>query len=220
MIKTSDLIAALAANASPVRRLRPPLARAAMWLLLAFGLFGVLVAGHGLRPGLAQQLAQPDFVIGIVASLATGALAAVASFMLNLPDRPRSWAWLPLPALAVWLVTLGHGCLTHWVDVGPGGIQLGETARCFATVMLTSLPLSIAMFTMLRNGSLLGPAFVTLTGSLAVAAISASAMTLFHPLDATVMILAWNLGTAVLIVGVGFWWGHRLTHNDVAAALR
>ena len=214
MIKTSDLIEALVADARPVRRLRAPALRAALWLLLPALIFGLLVAAHGVRPDLAPQLDQPDFVVGMAASLLTGVLAAVASFMLNLPDRSRGWALLPVPTLVLWLATIGYGCLTRWVDMGPDGMQLGASARCFATVILTSLPLSLAMFIMLRHGSLLRPSTVTLTGSLAIAAITASAMTLFHPLDATVMILIWNLGTAALIVGAGSWWGRRLIAGE------
>lgn len=44
-------------------------------------------------------------------------------------------------------------------------------------------------------------ALTVVVGSLAVAAITASALSLFHDLDATVMILAWNFGTAAPIVG-------------------
>jgi hypothetical protein len=40
-------------------------------------------------------------------------------------------------------------------------------------------------------------------GGLAVAAIASTALSLFHELDATVTIRAWNLGTAVLITGLG-----------------
>lgn len=109
--------------------------------------------------------------------------------------------------------TLGYGCLVNWVSVGPEGVQLGETARCFATVLLTSLPLSLAMFFMLRHGALLSVSTVALTASLAVAAMSATAMSIFHSLDATVMILIWNLGTAVLIVALG-----RLLAPRLAAA--
>jgi hypothetical protein len=203
MIKTSDLIEALVADARPVRRLRPPVLRAALWLLLPALIFGLLAAGHGMRPDLVQRLEQPDFVVATAAALLTGVLAAIASFMLNLPDRSRRWALLPVPALLVWMSTLGYGCLVNWVSIGPDGIQLGETARCFATVLLTSLPLSLAMFAMLRHGALLSKSTLSLTGSLAVAAMSATAMSLFHSLDATVMILVWNLGTAALIVALG-----------------
>jgi hypothetical protein len=210
MIKTSHLIEALVADARPVRRLRPPVLRAALWLLLAALIFGLLAVGHGVRPDLAQRLEQPDFIIGTAAALLTGVLAAVASFMLNLPDRSRGWALLPAPALAVWVATVGYGCLVNWVSIGPGGVQVGETARCFATVLMTSLPLSLVMFAMLRHGSLLPATTVALTGSLAVAAMSATAMSIFHSLDASVMILVWNLGTAALIVALGGLLGRRL----------
>ena len=211
MIATSDLLETLVADGRPVRRLRPPVLRAALWLLLPALIFGLLALGHGVRPDLAQRLEQPDFSVGMAASLLTGVLAAVASFMLNLPDRSRGWALLPVPALVVWVVTLGHGCLTGWVSIGPDGVQIGETARSFSTVLMTSLPLSLAMLVMLRHGSLLLAGMVTMTGSLAVAAMSATAMSLFHSLDATVMILVWNLGTAVLIVALGGLLGRHLS---------
>jgi len=211
MIKTTELIEALVAEARPVRRLRPPALRAALWLLLPALIFALLAVGHGVRVDLVQRLDQPEFVIGIAASLLTGAFAAIASFMLNLPDRSPGWALLPAPSLVLWLGTLGHGCLTNWVDIGPDGIQLGETARCFATVLTTSLPLSLAMFAMLRHGSLLRANTVALTGSLAVAAMTATAMSLFHRLDASAMVLFWNLGVAVVIVALGSTRGRRLT---------
>ena len=80
---------------------------------------------------------------------------------------------------------------------------MGEAAKCFATLVLTSLPLSLAMLAMLRFAAPLRPTSAILLGSLAVAGITATALTLFHPLDATVMILAFNLGVALLIVGSG-----------------
>jgi hypothetical protein len=49
----------------------------------------------------------------------------------------------------------------------------------------------------------LRPALVILTGSLAVAAITAVALTLFRGLDATAMILMWSVGTAGPFVGLG-----------------
>lgn len=59
------------------------------------------------------------------------------------------------------------------------------------------------MMMMLRYATVLSPTAVTLMGSLAVAAITASALSLFHALDATAMILMWNIGTAALFLGLG-----------------
>jgi hypothetical protein len=47
-------------------------------------------------------------------------------------------------------------------------------------------------------------------GGLAVAAVTSTALSLFHDLDATVMILVWNVGTAALIAGVGSLFGRRM----------
>ena len=203
MITTPDLIDALAANLTPVRRLRPPVARAFSWLLLAALVLALLAVSEGTRPDLAQRSRDLTFVLSTAGTLLTGILAAVAAFMLSLPDRSRLCLLLPSPALVLWLSTIGYQCLTNWVSVEPNGIRLGETARCFATLVLTSLPLSLAMLLMLRYAAPLRPTAVTLTGSLAVAAITATALSLFHDLDATVMILMWNLGTAALFVGLG-----------------
>ena len=82
-------------------------------------------------------------------------------------------------------------------------MRMGEAARCFATLMVTSLPLSIALFVMLRHAAWLRPTAVTVTGGLAVAAMTATALSLFHDLDATVMVLMWNFGVAAMIVGMG-----------------
>lgn len=210
MITTPDLISLLAANAAPVRRLRSPLTRTAIWLLFAAFILGLLAVGHGVRSDIAERLQQPVFVVAIASSLLTGVLAAIASFMASLPDRSRLWSLLPVPALGVWVSTIGYGCLINWISIGPDGMLLGETARCFATLVLTSLPLSLAMLVMLRYAAPLRPTAVVVTGSLAVAAITATALSLFHNLDATVMILAWNLGAAALIVGLGRIFGQRM----------
>lgn len=210
MITTPDLIESLTRSMTPVRRLRPPLIRAASWLLLAAAILGLLAVSQGLRPDLSQRLQQAGFTVGMGAALLTGICAAVAAFMLSLPDRSRLWLLLPIPALLAWLSTIGYQCLTNWISFDPDGIRLGDTARCFATLVLTSLPLSLAMLVMLRYAGPLRPTATTLTGSLAVAALTATALSLFHDLDATVMILIWNLGTAAAMVGMGGLFGRRM----------
>jgi hypothetical protein len=63
------------------------------------------------------------------------------------------------------------------------------------------------MLLMLRYVALLRSAAAAVAASLAVAAIASTALSLFHPLDASAMILLWNLGTGALLVGLGsaFW---------------
>jgi hypothetical protein len=190
--------------------LRPPVARAALWLLFAAGIVGLLAVSHGIRPDLGVRLVQASFVTGIAASALTGILAAVATFVVSLPDRSRLWLLLPAPALAVWVSTIGYGCLTGWVKVGADGIRLGEAIDCFATLALISAPLSLAILVMLRYTALLEPTRVAVMGGLAVSAIAATALSLFHSLDATIMVLMWNFGIAALLVGLATVFGKKM----------
>ena len=210
MTKTPDLIDTLVQDATPVRRLRPPLVRAGLWLAFAAIVLGLIAIAHGLRPDFSDCMRQPLFVVGMLGALATGISAAVASFQLSLPDSSRLWIILPLPALALWVVTIGYGCLTDWVSIGPDSVRLSEAIRCFATLLMTSVPLSIAMLAMLRYTALLRPLEVSVLGGLAVAAVTAFALSLLHDLDATVMILIWNLGAAALIASLGSLFGRSM----------
>ena len=210
MVTTPELIEILCADAKPVRRLRPPLLRAALWLLFAGLVLLALAALQGTRPDLAERLRQPTFAITLAGSLLTGALAAVAAFYLSLPDRSRLWLLLPMPALVLWASMIGYGCLTNWVSIGPDGVRLGTTLECFATLAMASLPLSLVLLVMLRHAAQLHPTMVAMMGGLASAGVAATALSLFHELDASVMVLVWSLGVAVLIVALGGIFGPSL----------
>jgi hypothetical protein len=208
--KTPELIDRLVDGATPVRRLRPPLVRAGLWLLFATFVLVLIAIGHGVRPDIVARLHQPVFVIGMLGALATGVLAAVAAFKVSLPDSSRLWLLLPAPPLALWVSTIGYGCLTDWVSIDSDGMRMGEAVRCFATLSMTSAPLAIAMLLMLRYAALLRPTEVCVAAGLAVAAMTAFALSLFHDLDATVMVLVWNLGVAVLIAGLASVFGRMM----------
>jgi hypothetical protein len=209
MIATPELIERLAAEARPVRRLRPPVWRAACWLALAVTLIGTLAVLHGTRADLGARLTDRWFVAGQAAAALTGVLAALAAFMLSLPDRSRLWLALPLPAAVAWLATVSVGCLTNWVRFDPAGMQWGETANCFATLLLAAVPLSGVMFWMLRHAARLRPTPAILSGGLAVAALTAAALSLLHAFEASAMVLLWNFGTALLVLAADAAAGRR-----------
>jgi hypothetical protein len=200
--ETNELINVLVECAIPMHRLRPPLARASLWVCLAGLMLLLLFVGHGVRADLVQKLREPDFVVALAASLASGILATIAAFMIMLPDRSRWWLLLPTPAIVVWFATIGYGCLTDWVNIGPDGVQLGETAACFGLILWISAPLAIALMVMLRYAAFLRAGAVVMMGSLAVAGISTAAHSVLHDHDATALILLWNLGPVALITGM------------------
>ena len=210
MTATQELIDTLVECTTPVRRLRPPLVRAMLWLAFAGLVIALIVMRHGLRDDLALSLHQPAFAISTAAALATGILSAIAAFVISLPDRSRWWLMLPMPPLAVWISTIGYGCITDWVSLGPEGVRFGDELRCFAILVLTSVPLAIALAAMLRYAAMLRAGAVAATGGLAIAAITASALSLFHNHDAAALILVWNLGTALLITGITSVFGRRI----------
>ena len=130
----------------------------------------------------------------------------------------RWWLLLPVPTLLLWLSSIGYGCLTHWVVYDAGTTAADELLRCFSTLLLVSVPLSAAMFVLLRHAARLRPMPVILMAGLAVAALTSTAMSLLHPLDATLMVLIWNIGASVAIVAIEAalgrramaWFGSRL----------
>lgn len=209
MTDTQNLIDDLVRNAAPVRRLRAPLLRAAFFLGFALAVLGLLAIVHGFRGDLALRLHDPLFLLGMAGALLTGVLAAIAAFRLSLPEASAGWLLLPAPALVLWLSSIGYGCLTDWVRIGPDGMRMGEAIRCFATLLLTSVPLSVAMLVMLRFAAYLSPTRVSAVGGLAVAALTAFAVSLFHNLEASAMILMWNFGVAAIIAGAASLGGRR-----------
>ena len=210
MTATQEIIDSLVESATPVRRLRPPLVRAIVWLAFAGLVLALIAVGHGVRTDLMARFDEPKFAAGSGAALATGILATLATFMISLPDRSRWWLLLPLPVLATWITTIGYGCFADWVSAAPDGIRFGDEVRCFALLILTSVPLAIALAAMLRYAALLRAGAVAMMGGLAVAAITATALSLFHNHDATVLILVWNLGTTALIMGLGALFGRSM----------
>ena len=210
MRPTLDLIESLVADARIVRPLRAPAARAAGWLLFAVLVLILLGVAHGVRPDFMVKLRQPVFVTGVLAAALTGVLAAVASFVASVPGRSLRWLLLSVPALLIWISTIGYGCQKDWVSIGPDGVSPGETARCFATLGLVGIPMSLTLLIMLRHVALLSPAPVVMSGSLAVSALTAVALSVFHPLDATAIILLWNFGVAALLLMVSGRYARRL----------
>ncbi len=200
MAEVDDLIRRLAGDAGRVRRLRPPLTRAAFWLLgvafvsgaaiLAFADIGLFMSRS--RDGKLQ--------LELIGILLTGVAAVVAAFHLSLPDRPAGWALLPLPPLVLWIASSGYSCWRHWLTFGPDGWSLGESAECFRMILGVSLPLGIALFLVLRRARPLAPVPVAVLGGLGIAAIAALLLQFFHPYDVTFLDLGVHMVTVGLVV--------------------
>lgn len=201
MMRTEELIARLAVGLTPVRPLPPPGLQTIAWLAFAGLVLGAAVAWHGLRPDLAERMSRPHEVLQLAASLATGAAAAYAAFLLARPDRPLAWALLPVPPLAVWVGSLGVGCLADLARMGPEAFALGTSWGCFNFIVLLSLPLSAGLVWAMRRADRLRPTPVLALGGLAAASLCSAGLSVSHPLDAALMVLLWHGAGLAAVVG-------------------
>lgn len=208
MIATPDLIESLVAEAAPVKRLRP-LRRTLSWLGIASVMLGLLALIHGLRPDLAEVLVEPVFVVALGASIATAILSAMACFFVSLPDRSRAWMLLPVPTFILWISTISYGCMTYWIAPAPSEGFIASEARCFALLLMVFVPLSLVLLLMVRHAVNIRPRAATIMGSVAVASVAATALSLFHEHDAAALVLFWQIGTLAFVVGFGSLFGGR-----------
>jgi hypothetical protein len=199
LITTPELIDLLAADARPVRRLRPPLVRAGLWLGAFVAIVLVVTWETGAWPVMIERLRLTRFAVELSATFLTGIAAVIAAFTLSLPDRSRFWMMLPLPPLLLWLASSGYGCYENWLPGGPQGWRLGRSSDCFIFILTMSLPLGIALYLALRRALPLEPLRVTVMGGLGVAGLAAATLQFYHPFDVTIVDLAVH-ATAVLIV--------------------
>lgn len=197
---TERLIDRLAASARPVRRLRPPLVRAGLWLLTVAAVATALVLGFADPGATMARWRDPMVVLELGSALLAGIAGVVAAFHLALPDRARAWAWLPMPFLAVWVATSGAGCYAAWLRTGETGFQLGEGATCLGFILGTGLPLGASLVWMLRRAQPLSPAPVAAIGGLGVAALAAVLLQFFHPFDITVTDLGMHAIAVAIVV--------------------
>jgi hypothetical protein len=210
MMETEQLIEELVGALQPVRRLRPPALRAALWLAIVAVLIGLALLGFADWARVMQRMAAPRIALECAAAGLTGISAIFAAFLLSVPDRSPRWAALPLPAFALWLAVSGIGCLRNgWSLYGPGGF-VGGSSDCFVFIVVVSVPLSIGLFAVLRRARPIAPLPVAALGTLGVAALADFILEFFHPFDVTVIDLALHLAGIAVVMGAGIALKRRL----------
>lgn len=208
-MKTDDLIQTLSHDAA-VQRLPHPGWRALIWLAVSTAYVAGFVAIMGLRPDIAEKLAEPRFLVEVGAAYMTSMMAAAAAFCAGCPGRPLWERYAPVPFLVVWLASLGEGCWRDWVRSGPDGLILQPDFICFPIILLISIVPTVLIFIMIRRAAPIAPIATTALATLAAASLAAAAVRLFHAQDASLMVLVWQFGSVALLAGLGALFGRSL----------
>lgn len=217
-METQHLIQRLAADAAPVRRLRPPWMRAMAWLAVSLPFVAAVVWNKITMSDPGETLADPRFVIEQAATFATAATAAFAAFYSTVPGGSRRVLLLPLAPLAIWLASVGHGCVQDWLRLGADGLALRPDLECLPYAAVIGIAPGAAMLFMLRRGAPLFPRSTLVLGALAVAALGNLGLQLFHFKDASIMVLAWHLGSVAVLCLLAWLAGRQVL--DWRSALR
>lgn len=208
-VKTEDLVSAMAREMGPVKRLRPPMLRAALWLGLSALMIAAVVLVVGPRHDLAERLSQSWEMAQLIAAVLTAVLAAVAAFHLALPDRSDAWAMLPVPGFLAWLAALGWGCVSDFFRLGPEGLSVGTSWGCLGFILGLSAPMGAGLLLALRHAGPIRPVPTMATGALSVAMLASLGLSLVHYLDAAIMVLVWHAAAVLLAVAIGGGLGGR-----------
>jgi hypothetical protein len=196
IVETGRLIEALAETAGPVRRLPRPWRRAVAWLLIALPYVALVVIVVSPRSDLFIKLLQPRFAIEQAAALATGIAAAVTAFATVIPGCDRKVLLFPILPAIVWLGSLGEGCIQQWLH---SGLLLQPDWFCFPAILLVGAIPAIVITVMLRRGAPLAPHLTAMLGGLAAAGLGNFGLRFFHPQDASLMVLVWQVGSVLVL---------------------
>jgi hypothetical protein len=194
------LIQDLGAVLTPVRRLAPPGVRALAWLAVVATIALALAVTTDVGATAQRLAAAPDMWLGTGGSALTAMLAVVAAFHLDLPDRSRAWALLPLPAAMLWIGASGIGCFRSWFIPDTPAATLIETETCLIFILGLSAPLAGLLIVMLKRGYALQPGLTAAIGGLACASAAATLLTFVHPYDASVTDLAVHALSVLVVI--------------------
>ena len=201
---TENLIADLAADLSPVKRLAHPAKRLAKWLAIALPVslaLGALVEQQHLALAM-ERIRDPRILLELAAILLTALSAGYAALCCVQPGRSsRAWM-LPIAPFLFWLSLVGENCWRLFEQVGPDQFSFAPHWTCFPSVAATGFAPALVMAMLLKRGAVLTPSLTVALGTLAAAALGAVGLRLYHPPDATALLMLWQLIATVTFLGL------------------
>jgi len=203
---TERLIQELSLGLQPVRPIRRPWMRTALWLAILFPYIAILLMVMAPRHNLSTRIWDPRFQIEQIFAFATGIAAVLAAFASVIPgERRRVWLW-PLIPLAGWLGTIGEGC----VKAGIAGVTFEHDLTCFPFILVFGTAPAIVLWIMLRRGAPMTPRLTVALGAIGAAGLGNFCVRLGHPEDVTLMLLVWHVGGVFLLAAIASFAGRSV----------
>lgn len=209
-MKTDDLIALLAKDATPIDR-RVPARRFSLALLLGLAAATLLmVLLLGLRPDLAEAVRAPMFWVRLAFATAVAAGALLLTVRLSRPGMPVGAGWVALstPVAVAWI---GAALLLlHAPAEARVPLLLGHTWKVCSTLIATlSLPSFAAMLWAVRGMAPVRPRLAGAAAGLLAGGTAAMAYCLHCPEMAPSFWSTWYLLGMLIPAGIGALVGPR-----------
>ena len=201
---TDNLIADLAGDLKPVQRLAHPAKRLATWMAVALpvSLFlGAIIEQQHLMLAL-ERIRDPRILLELSAILLTALSAGYAALCCVQPGRSAKAWMLPVVPFVTWLSLVGENCWRLFEQVGADQFSFAPHWTCYPSVAATGFAPALVMVVLLKRGALLTPTLTVALGTLAAAALGAVGLRLYHPPDATALLMLWQLIATVTFFGV------------------
>lgn len=201
---TDNLIAELAGDLKPVKRLPHPAKRLLGWMALALPVslvLGALVEQQHLSLAL-ERIHDARIMLELAAILATALSAGYAALASAQPGRSEN-VWMgPVVPFLVWLSLVSETCWRLFERVGPEQFSFAPHWTCYPSVVATGFAPALLMVVLLRRGAITRPTASVVLGTLAASALGAVGLRLYHPPDATVLLLIWQFIATVTFLGL------------------
>lgn len=209
-VPNDKLIQELVAELRPVRRLRPPIIRLAIWLLLSLPWLVAVVYVKGLLPDIGTKLSDVRWLVEQGAALATALMAAMAAFCAGVPGRPRWEHFMPLVPLTIWLGVLGHASIQEVAMSGDVSRIFHQHWECLPAIIFVGIGPAVVMTAMVRRGFPRAPMLTSGLAALASAGLAEVILRLIHPQAVSLMVLVWQAGSVVGLALLAGLFGRKL----------
>jgi hypothetical protein len=209
-VRTEDLIRRLTSDLQPVRPLRPVVARALGWTVLAAASLVVVAILMGVRRDLGEVAARTDFAFEAALLIVTALSAAIGALAVGVPGARRVAlaCWLPVTA-GVAVVLWAAGELAAASAAGEPAGRVTFAWQCiFKTASVGAIP-GFVLFSMVRRAAPLYAARAGMLALLATSAVGVLGANVICPTDRPLHMLLWHVAPlvvfAVLGAGLGTW---------------